>query len=187
MTAMLVAHTEVSYCWQARHVAALGICEQLHHTEGRKASDTTRSRALFVPAPEPSRVVTCSRHRLLSCLSDADLTKPLLIQLTDAAMDTQDLQRAWDCTSRETVRLATRRHHSTQKGRRRPCRRRGKATVSPFSMTSTRWRALTTQCWTFCGCTQSSDIMACGRASRNGSCHASAPFLDARRSSMDPT
>ena len=92
----IAAYTDASYCRQARHVAALGICEQLHDADGRKPSDTTRSRALFVPAPEFSRVVTCSRHRLLSNLSDADLAEPLLIQLTDAAMDTQDLRRAWD-------------------------------------------------------------------------------------------
>lgn len=91
-----VAYTDASCCWQARDVAALGICEQLHHTDGCKPSDTTRSRARFVPAPELSRVVACSRHRLLSSLSDADLAEPLLIQLTDAAMDTQDLRRAWD-------------------------------------------------------------------------------------------
>ena len=52
-----VAYTDASCCLQARDVAALGICEQLHDADGRKPSDTTRSRALFVPAPELSRVV----------------------------------------------------------------------------------------------------------------------------------
>ena len=70
-TAMLVAHTDTSCCWQARDVAALGICEQLHHTEGRKPSDTTRSRALFVPAPELSRVVTQQR----SCMYEGFLVQ----------------------------------------------------------------------------------------------------------------
>jgi len=59
----------------------------------------------FAPAQDLSRVVSCSRHRILSTLSDADITQPLLIQLTDIETDTEELQRAWDLHVRTTRML----------------------------------------------------------------------------------
>ena len=84
------------FVWQAREVAALGTPEQLHLVEGRKPSGTTRSRTDFVPAPEMPNTVECSRHRLLRSLSDADFSQPLLVRITDAAMDTEALLRSWE-------------------------------------------------------------------------------------------
>lgn len=75
-------------------MSGLGLPEQLHNVKGCKPSDTTRSRVRFIPSPELSRVVDCSRHRLLCTLSKADLNQPLLIRLTD--VDTEELLRAWN-------------------------------------------------------------------------------------------